>query len=145
MLESLASLFLASLRWLPILVLLWLAFFFGRTLRCGATPLIEQIARRSSPALSQPLHRYTRRLTGVWCAYFVIAALAAFVAALNNTASAGGYVWLSLLVWSATVVLFIGERALRPLLFPGEVFPSLWQQLRDTWSIWRPASRDASR
>jgi hypothetical protein len=35
------------------------------------------------------------------------------------------------------VLLFVGERWVRPWFFPGEVFPGLVQQLRDTWSIWR--------
>ena len=133
--ESFASFFGAALRFLPPLLLLWLAFFFGRTLRCGATPLIEQIARRSSPTLSPRLRRYTRRLTAIWCAYFIAAAIAT---ALSHITGAGGYARLSLGLWSATVLLFVGERWLRPLFFPGESFPGLRQQLHDTWSIWRP-------
>ena len=128
--DPLASLVWASLRYLPPLVLLWLAFFFGRTLRPGATPLIERIARRSNAALPVALCRYTRRLTAIWCGYFVIAAV------LTATANVG-YGPVSLAVWSGTVVLFVGERWIRPRLFPGEVFPGLVQQLRDTLSIWR--------
>lgn len=128
--DPLASLVWDGLRYLPSLVLLWLAFLFGRTLRAGATPLIERIARHGNPALSPALCRYTRRLTALWCAYFVVAAA---LTAMANLA----YAAVSLAVWAGTVVLFVGERWVRPKLFPGEVFPGLAQQLRDTWRIWR--------
>ena len=118
--ESFASFFGAALRFLPPLLLLWLAFFFGRTLRYGATPLIEQIARRSSPTLSPRLRRYTRRLTAIWCAYFIAAAIAT---ALSHITGAGGYARLSLGLWSATVLLFVGERWLRRLFFSRGVLP----------------------
>ena len=36
--------------------------------------MIERIARVGNPALPPALCRYTRRLTAVWCIYFVIAA-----------------------------------------------------------------------
>lgn len=133
MTDALASL-RAALQVLPPLVLLWLAYFFGRTLRRGEVPLIERIARRSTPALSAPLATYTRRLTGVWCVYFACAAAA--------TAAAGwlqafGLGQVHLAVWGGTALLFVGERVLRPLWFPGEAFPGLLQQVRDTVSIWR--------
>jgi len=136
--DPVASLLWSGLRFLPPLVLLWLAFFFGRTLRPGATPLIEQIARRSSPALPPALCRYTRWLTAIWCVYFLIAAA---VTAFSNVSDAQAYGRASLVIWSGTVLLFVGERWLRPLIFPNEVFPGLVQQLRDTWSIWRPPQR----
>ncbi len=120
----------SGLRFVAPLVLLWLAFFFGRTLRAGATPLIERIARRRTPFLPRPLGRSTRRLTALWCAYFVVAA------GLTGSAEAS-YAMVSLAVWSGSVVLFVGERWIRPRLFPGEVFASLAQQLRDTVGVWR--------
>lgn len=128
--DSIASLVWAGLGYLPSLVLLWLAFFFGRTLRAGAMPLIERIARHSIPALPAALRRYTQRLTVLWCAYFIIAAV------LTATANLA-YGPVSLAVWTGTVVLFVAERWVRPRLFPGQDFPGLAQQLRDTWRIWR--------
>jgi uncharacterized membrane protein len=115
------------------LVLLWLAAFFGRTLRPGQTPLIERIARRSNPALSEPLRRYTRRLTAIWCVYFVSAAAATAAA---NWLQLAGFGQVQFAIWSGTVLLFVGERALRPILFPGESFPGLIQQIRDTVGVW---------
>lgn len=126
----LASLDIAALwRVVSILVLAWLAFFFGRTLRHGQTPLIERFARVGNPAMTPELCGYTRRLTGVWCAYFVVAAIASGLA--NVTPFSTG-----LLVWFGTIVLFVGEHRLRPVFFPGQKFPGLLQQIRDTWHVW---------
>lgn len=122
-------------RAVSLLMLGWLAFFFGRTLRPGHEALITRIARVSEPALSPQLVRYTRRLTGIWCAYFILAALLCL--ALGPSAA-----WLGLLVWAGTALLFVGEHWLRPLLFPGQHFPGLRQQLQDTMRVWRPAGRN---
>jgi uncharacterized membrane protein len=111
-------------------VLLWLAIFFGRTLRVGHVPLIERIARLDDPDLPPPLCRYTRRLTAVWCGYFVLAMLLSLVGGLP----AG---WTSGLVWAGAILLFVGEHRLRPHLFKDYDFPGLAQQLRDTWNVWR--------
>lgn len=128
-LESLDS----AARLVPALMLGALALFFGRTLRAGRLALIERIALVSDPALPPVLRRYTRRLTAVWCAYFVLAALAVVVAG-------GSLVSVGLWVWSGTVLLFVGEHALRARLYPEYRFPGLLQQLRDTWSVWHPGS-----
>jgi uncharacterized membrane protein len=118
-------------RVVPVLVLGWLAIVFGLTLRAGRVPMIERIARVSDPALPPALCRYTRRLTFVWCIYFVVAALLSLTLNLP-------FGWSGALVWSGTVVLFVGERWLRPHLFTGHEFPGLCKQLRDTWIVWRP-------
>lgn len=117
-------------RVIPLVVLGWLAAFFGRTLFAGRMPLIERIARVSDPLLSPPLVRYTRRLTAIWAGYFVIAALAAFFSAVPM-------VYFGALVWLGSIFLFVGEHRLRAFLFPEHRFPSLAHQLRDTWMIWR--------
>lgn len=123
----------AAARLVPVFVLGALALFFGRTLRAGEQPLIERIALVSDPALPPELRRYTRRLTAVWCAYFVLAALVALVAR-------GSWIAISGWVWAGTVLLFAGEHLLRRRLFPQHRFPGLIQQVRDTWSVWRPGS-----
>lgn len=115
----------------PVLALVWLAFFFGRTLRAGETPLIERIARVSNPGLSPVLCRYTRRLTAAWCAYFLIAALLSLTVALP-------FGLIGALVWGGALLLFLGEHRVRIRLFPDQEFPGLWQQVRDTWCVWRP-------
>lgn len=129
----------SGLRYLQPLVLLWLAFFFGRTLRPGVKPLIERIALRSNAKLPAPLRRYARWLTAIWCGYFVIAAvLSALLGASGGAAL--GRIGVAVLVGS--VLLFVGEHWVRPRIFPHEAFPGLLQQLRDTWGIWR--TRDGS-
>lgn len=126
----LASLDMAALwRVVSLLVLAWLAIFFGCTLRQGQTPLIERFARVGNPVMTPEFCTYTRRLTGIWCVYFVVAAFASGVA--NVTPVSTG-----LFVWLGTVVLFVGEHLLRPVFFPGQKFPGLWQQIRDTWQVW---------
>jgi uncharacterized membrane protein len=125
----------AALRLLPTLVLLWLAWFFGRTLRAGEMPLIERVARIAKPALSPSLVRYTRVLTAIWCAYFV------GVAVLNLAADLG-FSRLSLGVALASAAFFVIEYGLRRLLYPDEYFPNLIEQVRDTVRVWRPR-RDA--
>ena len=129
--ETLAPLASASLRCVPTLVLLWLAVFFGRTLRAGAVPLIERVARVGKPALSAPLCRYTRALTALWCGYFVVAAITAALAGW-------GFEQASVGVAALSAVLFVGEHRIRRWIFPGEWFPGLVQQVRDTVRVWRP-------
>lgn len=118
------------MRWLPVAFLAWLAIFFGMTLRRGHTPLIERIARVSDPHLPPELCLYTRRLTFIWCAYFVV--LCALVPLLAWSA-----IWLVALPWVGTLMLFVGEHWLRRRLFPGRIFPGLRQQAVDTVRVWR--------
>ena len=113
------------------LMLGWMAVFFARTLRTGQEALITRIARISEPDLPAHLVRYTRRLTGVWAAYFVLAALAGLLGGRSAP-------WTGLTVWTGTAALFFGEHWLRPLIFPGHSFPGLRQQLKDTLRVWRP-------
>jgi uncharacterized membrane protein len=129
----------AGIAWRAVsfLMLGWLAFFFGRTLRPGQEALITRIARISDPALPAHLVRYTRGLTAVWSAYFVLAALLAIVPGPLAA-------WTGLLVWAGTATLFLGEHRLRPHLFPGHPFPGLRQQLKDTVRVWRPARPDGT-
>lgn len=134
MFESLAPLAVA-MRYLPVLVLLWLAVFFGRSLRAGAVPLIERIARVGKPDLSPALCRYTRRLTALWTGYFVAAAMLLVAANLGLFQAGAG-------VATVSAVFFVGEIRVRQRLYPQEWFPGLVQQIRDTVSVWRPR-RDA--
>jgi uncharacterized membrane protein len=114
----------------------WLALFFGRTLLPGREALIERIARVSDPDLKPPLVRYTRWLTALWCAYFVMAAVLLLYAGASSFPA-------GIAVSMGSVVLFVGEHRLRHLIFRGESFPGLVQQVRDTWSVWHPGKRIA--
>lgn len=134
MFDSIAPLASAGLGFVPVLALLWLAVFFGRTLRAGETPLIERVARINKPMLSPTLCRYTRALTALWCGYFVLAAALIVGARLGFGRASVGTATVSLL-------LFVGEWGVRRLLFPNEWFPNLLQQVRDTVQVWRPSRR----
>jgi len=133
--DAIAAPAAGALRLLPTLVLLWLAWFFGRTLLAGEVPLIERVARVAKPALSPELVRYTRLLTALWCSYFVMAA--AF-----NLGADLGFSRVSLGVAATSATFFVLEYRLRRMLFPGEYFPNLIEQVRDTVRVWRPR-RDA--
>ena len=132
MYNSLAPFASAGVRCLPTLVLLWLAFLFGRTLQRSEVPLIERIARLGKPVLSAALCRYTRALTALWCLYFVIAALLPLAAGTGfGTASVG--------VASISALLFVGEYWARIFVFfRREPFPGLLQQARDSVRVCRP-------
>jgi uncharacterized membrane protein len=117
-------------RVIPVVALGWLAYFFGRTLRAGRVPLIERIARIGIPELPLALCRYTRRLTTLWCMYFVVAGLLSLFGPLPHGLT-------GLVVALGALVLFVGEHRLRSILFPGQDFPSLGQQIRHTMIVWR--------
>ena len=132
--DALAALASTSVRFVPALALFWLAVFFGRTLRSGQVPLIERVARIEKPDLSPALCRYTRALTAAWSAYFVAAALFTLAASL-------GFAQASVGAASVSALLFVGEHWIRRWIFPGEWFPDLYQQIRDTVAVWRPRRR----
>ena len=92
-----------SLRLMPVWLNLLLARMFQMTMETGSEPLISRIARQES--LPPELAAYTRRLTGVWAAFFL-------VLAVNS-------VLLALLASPATVWLF--ANTLYPL-FMGAFF-----------------------
>ena len=131
---------ISDLSWLALLrrilsasCMAWLGIKFGRTLRAGRTPLIEQIARVSNPTIPPEICLYARLLTAGWCAYFLIAALFFCFSEL-------AFPWTGLLVISCSLTFFIGEYWLRPRLFLDQQFPSMLRQLRDIWSVWRQDS-----
>ena len=109
-----------------------MAYGFGITLRAGSTPLITQMAARLQRHLPDAQRVYTRRLTAVWCGYFI------------------GMIGLSLLLyrlapwswWSfycnvltplAALALFVGEYLLRYRLHPE--FERV--TLASAWQAWQ--------
>ena len=110
--------------------LFWVALRFGRTLQQGRVPLIEQIARVSTPYLTAELVRYQRRLTTVWCIYLIACA---FYVLMSSPALG----LQSVSVGLCSALLFLSEYWLRPYFFPLEKFPSIFSQLRDTFQVFR--------
>lgn len=59
----------------PVLICLALAWFFGRTLCAGRTPLITKLADTIRGPLPAPVRRYTRGVTVFWFAIMLTMAL----------------------------------------------------------------------
>lgn len=67
----------------PVIIFIGLAFFFGRTLLAGRTPLITNIATVMSPSgLHADETRYTRNITVVWTMFFCGMAVESILLAL---------------------------------------------------------------
>lgn len=56
----------------PLAAFAFMAFFFYRTLRPGAEPLITQVARMEHADLPADMARYTRTLTAAWSGCFML-------------------------------------------------------------------------
>lgn len=96
-----------SMYWYPVLVNLMMLAVFGGSLFAGQT-VIERLARLQQPDLPEKAVRYTRRVTQVWCVFFIInGTLAALLAWL------GRYDW-----W--TVYTGVIAYVLMGMLFAGE-------------------------
>ncbi|VCU71369.1 hypothetical protein PIGHUM_03452 [Pigmentiphaga humi] len=103
-----------SLRAYPVLVSLFMLAIFGGSLRYGP-PVIERLARLREPELPEQGVRYTRRVTQVWCVFFLLNAGVAAALALWAPWS-----WWTLytggISYALIGALLVGERALRPFL-----------------------------
>jgi uncharacterized membrane protein len=94
-----------------------LALVFAVTLRPGQEPLVSALARRVHDGLSPGMAGYTRKVTIVWSAYFVLMA----ATSLLLFAFAPFDVWAvfaNLATPLAMVLLFVGEYLLRYRLHP---------------------------
>jgi uncharacterized membrane protein len=151
----------------PVLIIGFMAWVFGHTLRRGRTPLIESIIRALNPqdSLNEDITSYARRLTGVWTALLVV--LVVINTALALCAEPGGLlltfgvqpaVTVPLSVWSlfANVLnyllvagLFVGEFMFRRRRFPQQPYSGLLDFTRKVASLGamfrNPAARGRSR
>lgn len=107
----------------------FLLWWFGRTLRDGAEPLITRVARRVHGTLKPAIVLYTRRVTIAWCAFF----------AAQIAGSGILFLFASLETWSlfvnvlnlpALVLMFAGEYVVRALSHPEHPRASLSATLR---------------
>ncbi|MBK6738487.1 MAG: hypothetical protein IPG64_11485 [Haliea sp.] len=73
-----------GLRFYPVAVNAVLLFVFATSLR-SETPIIERLARISDPHLPPRAVEYTRKVTVVWCLFFVINGLIALYTALFSS------------------------------------------------------------
>lgn len=84
----------------PVLINLLLLLQFASSLR--ATPIVERFARMQQPELSLAQVAYCRQVTKVWCAFFVLNALASAYLAVR------GPLWMWTLYTGAIAYGLIG-------------------------------------
>ncbi|MFJ2984428.1 MULTISPECIES: hypothetical protein [unclassified Pseudomonas] len=77
------------LRWYPVLINSFLLALFGTSLLRGM-PMAERLARLREPQLPPRAVRYTRRVTQVWCVFFLV----------NGLIAAGLTLWAPLSWWT---------------------------------------------
>ncbi|WP_109512080.1 hypothetical protein [Pseudomonas ovata] len=95
------------LRWYPVLISAFMLCLFGASLMRGM-PIVERLARLSEPDLPEVAVRYTRQVTGVWCAFFLG----------NGLIAASLTLWAPLHWWALYTGLI--SYGLMGLLFAGE-------------------------
>ena len=94
-----------------------LAAMFGLTLRPGQEPLVTALARRVHRGLAPGVAAYSRKVTVVWSAYFVLMAAISIGLFLFAPFEAWA-VFANLVTPLAMVCLFVGEFLLRYRLHP---------------------------
>jgi len=77
------------LRWYPVLISTFMLTLFGASLLQGM-PMAERLARLRDPELPPQAVRYTRRVTEVWCLFFL----------LNGLTAASLTLWAPLSWWT---------------------------------------------
>ncbi|THF62503.1 COG4648 family protein [Pseudothauera rhizosphaerae] len=102
----------AALRWYPVMVNALLLAVFGASLMHGR-PVIERLARLRHPDLPEAGVRYTRRVTEVWCGFFLVNG--GIAAALALWGSWSAWTWYNGAASYALMGLLLGgEWLLRP-------------------------------
>jgi uncharacterized membrane protein len=97
----------ALMLWYPVLINMALLAVFGLSLKHGP-PLIERLARLREPEVPPHAVAYTRRVTQVWVAFFVV----------NLSLTASLALWAPLAWWTLYTGLI--SYVLMGLLFAGE-------------------------
>ena len=102
------------LRIYPSLVNLGLLIAFGATLVRGPT-MIEKFARIGTPNLSEPAIRHTRRVTQIWCAFFLANGVFSLYTALYWPREAWS-LYNGAIAYGLVGLLLVGEIAWRYLV-----------------------------
>ena len=102
---------LLPLKLYPALVNVVMLALFGASLRFGP-PLVERLARLQDPVLPPYAVAYTRRVTQVWCGFFVFNGALALVTALWMSDRAWA-LYNGLLAYGLIGLLFAGEWLVR--------------------------------
>ena len=107
---------------------LFLLWYFGGTLAPGREPIITRFARRVHGALLPVMEQFTRRLTMVWCGFFVaqlIASALLFAFAPLNAWS----LFVNMLNLPLLALMFTGQSVYRRLRYPDCPRASIWQAI----------------
>ncbi|MDD5276953.1 MAG: hypothetical protein PHR16_12830 [Methylovulum sp.] len=103
---------------LPVLIQLFLMYFFGRTLLKGKGPsFIESFVRLEFPEIPPGISEYCRQLTIMWTGFFAFNALMCVVLAIWGT----DFWWTlynGMVIYLLIGVLVVGEYIYRHFRFP---------------------------
>jgi uncharacterized membrane protein len=99
------------LRWYPVLISGFMLTLFGLSLLRGM-PMVERLARLTDPELPEIAIRYTRRVTQVWCLFFLFNGLVAAVLTLWAPLS-WWTLYTGLIAYGLMGILFAGEWIVR--------------------------------
>ncbi|MFG6446712.1 hypothetical protein ACG0Z6_00495 [Roseateles sp. BYS180W] len=92
----------------PVAVNLALLGWFGFSLRKGGMPVVEFLARLREPDLPPAGVRYTRRVTQLWCAFFIANASMALITVLYMSDAAWA-LYNGLIAYLLIGALMLGE------------------------------------
>jgi uncharacterized membrane protein len=117
----------------PVLINFTGAWLFGRTLRQGRKPLLEQLVRllhQKEPHLvDDAVIRYVRSLTAAWMMLFMVMGVISIGLALN--ASPAVWSWFTNVVNYLVVALFfLLEYLYRQRRFPQQPYRNFWDFMR---------------
>jgi Predicted membrane protein len=95
----------------PVAVNLVMLSVFGSSL-WSAMPLVERLARLQDPNLSPQGERYTRRVTQVWCGFFIFNGTIALITALSGNMPLWS-TWNGMIAYILMGALMAGEWLVR--------------------------------
>ncbi|RMR33483.1 putative Membrane protein [Pseudomonas syringae pv. coriandricola] len=100
------------LRWYPVLVSTFMLGLFGSSLIYGP-PIVERMARITRPQLPESGIRYTRKVTQIWCLFFLANGLTAAMLTLWAPLSWWA-LYTGLISYGLMGLLFAAEWIARP-------------------------------
>ena len=123
----------------PLAAFAFMAFFFHKTLRHGAEPLITRVARTEHPDLPMEMARYTRTLTRTWSLCFVVLFLVAMLSVPLLTLDSWSR-WVHGLGYFVPAALFLGEYVYRHYRFPDRHHVSIPELIRKIAAVLNEAA-----
>ncbi|OON40744.1 DNA gyrase subunit B [Izhakiella australiensis] len=99
------------LLWYPVAVNVILLLLFAASLR-SAMPLVERLARLQEPELSAAGVRYTRRVTQVWCVFFLFNGTIALITCVEGNLN-HWIIWNGGLSYGCIAVMMVTEWFIR--------------------------------